>query len=159
MHRPLRRRACIPALLALAALVAGCVAAPTAPSAYAPFAQTDLRVGTGTQAAAGDIVATHYTAWLYDPGQPEQKGAQVDSSRAFGVFEFVLGAGQVIGGWDQGVVGMRAGGLRRLVVPPSLAYGAARNGIIPPNTTLVFEIELVRVGPEPEPEDEDGGTE
>jgi FKBP-type peptidyl-prolyl cis-trans isomerase FkpA len=146
------------ALVALPALAAGCVEAPTAPSSYAPFSQTDLRVGAGVAAVQGDVVATHYTAWLYDPARPEQKGGQVDSSRAFEPFEFVLGIGQVIAGWDLGVVGMSAGGVRRLVVPPSLAYGPSRNGIIPPNATLVFEIELLRIGFEEE-EEEEGGEE
>jgi FKBP-type peptidyl-prolyl cis-trans isomerase FkpA len=154
MFRTVRRWGAIAALAALPALAAACVEAPTAPSSYAPFSQTDLVVGSGEPAQTGDIVSTHYTAWLHNPSAPEQKGAQVDSSRAFGPFDFLLGVGQVIAGWDQGVVGMQVGGVRRLVVPPSLAYGPARNGIIPPNATLLFEIELLRIGPEPVEEEE-----
>jgi FKBP-type peptidyl-prolyl cis-trans isomerase FkpA len=131
--------------LVLPALLAGCVEAPTAPSGDAPFSQTDLRVGEGPTAEAGSIVTTHYTVWLYDPAQPEQKGVQVDSSRGLEPFMFVVGFGQVISGWDVGITGMNVGGLRRLVIPPSLAYGGFRNSIIPPNATLVFEIELLAI--------------
>lgn len=116
---------------------------PTSPSTpSAPFSQTDIRVGTGAEAVTGRMVSVNYTLWLYDPGQPENKGQQLQS----GPFTFALGAGGVIRGWDQGVVGMRVGGLRRLVIPPDLAYGSAgRPPQIPPNATLVFDIELVSV--------------
>ena len=85
----------------------------------------------------------NYTGWLWDAGAPNNKGTQFDS----GPFTFVLGAGRVIAGWDQGVVGMREGGLRRLVIPPNLAYGAqdAGGGAIPPNATLIFEVDLLDV--------------
>ncbi len=131
--------------VACAAVLAGCVDAPTAPSSYAPFSSTDVRVGDGAAAIVGSIVTVHYTGWLYDASRPDQKGAQIDSSLGADPFVFVLGAGQVIRGWDQGVPGMNVGGLRRLVVPPSLAYGPTRNNIIPPNATLVFDIELLGV--------------
>ena len=84
--------------------------------------------------------------WLYDPTRPEQKGAQFETSVGRAPFAFTLGIGQVIRGWDQGVTGMKVGGLRRLVLPPELAYGAGGSPpVIPPNATLVFEIELLDV--------------
>jgi FKBP-type peptidyl-prolyl cis-trans isomerase FkpA len=132
-------------LLVLAAGVAGCSDSPTAPSNYAPFSQTDLTVGTGGDAVSGRLLTVHYTGWFYGESRPEKKGPVFDSSAGGDPFSFTLGAGQVITGWDQGLQGMRVGGVRRLVVPPSLAYGSTRNGPIPPNATLVFEIELLEV--------------
>ena len=120
---------------------------PTAPILPgAPFSQTDLRVGTGADALAGRRVTVHYTGWLYDHTRPEQKGQQFETSIGRTPFPFTLGAGQVIRGWDQGVAGMKVGGQRRLVIPPDLAYGSAgAGGVIPPNATLVFDIELLDV--------------
>ncbi len=124
-------------------IVAGCGSdSPTSPSSSAPYSQTDLIVGTGTQASNGNRTTVAYTGWLYDAGRPDGKGAQFDSSSSF---TFVLGAGQVIRGWDQGVPGMRVGGQRRLVIPPELAYGSSGSGPIPPNATLVFDISLLNV--------------
>jgi len=131
--------------LALAAAVAGCDPSPAGPSASAPFTQTDLRVGTGEEAVTGRTLTVQYTGWLFDPSNPDLKGLQFDTSTGREVFVFTLGAGEVISGWDQGLVGMRVGGLRKLVIPPSLAYGESRNGPIPPNATLVFEVELTAV--------------
>ena len=128
---------------ALAAGVQGCSDPPTGPSRIAPFSQTDLTVGTGTAASPGNGLTVNYTGWLYDPSKPDAKGLQFDSSADRGAFLFTLGAGDVIQGWDVGLVGMQVGGVRRLVVPPSLAYGVVRNGLIPPLSTLVFDIELV----------------
>jgi FKBP-type peptidyl-prolyl cis-trans isomerase FkpA len=128
---------------ALSVVTAGCAGSPTSPSEYAPFSQSDLRVGTGATAVNGGVLTMNYTGWLYDSTRPDQKGLQFDSSVGSTSFTFTLGSGQVINGWDQGVPGMKVGGLRRLVVPPSLAYGGTRNGPIPPNATLVFEIELL----------------
>ena len=125
--------------------VAACDDAPTAPTHYAAFSQIDLSIGTGAEAATGHILTVHYTGWLYNVEESDQKGAQFDSSRGNEPFEFLLGGGQVISGWDQGIAGMRVGGSRRLVIPPSLAYGDTRNGPIPPNATLVFDIELLAV--------------
>lgn len=102
-------------------------------------------MGTGAEAVAGRTLSVHYTGWLYAPTQSEQKGQQFDSSANRGPFVFVLGIGRVIPGWDRGVVGMRAGGLRRLIIPPDLAYGAQGAPGIPPNSTLVFEVELLDV--------------
>lgn len=134
------------AWLTLAMAAAGCGSdSPTAPSSYAPFSTTDLRVGTGASAVAGSLLTVHYTGWLYDGSKTDQKGLQFETSRGSTPFAFTLGAGQVISGWEQGMVGMNAGGLRRMVLPPSLAYGSSRNGVIPPNATLVFEVELLEV--------------
>jgi FKBP-type peptidyl-prolyl cis-trans isomerase FkpA len=127
------------------AVVPGCSDSPTAPTHYAPFSVTDLRVGTGTAAVVGSTLTVHYTGWLYDSTQPEHKGVQFDTSADRDAFTFTLGAGTVIKGWDQGLVGMQAGGLRQLVIPPSLGYGSSRFGPIPPNATLLFEIELLIV--------------
>jgi FKBP-type peptidyl-prolyl cis-trans isomerase FkpA len=117
---------------------------PTRP-AGAPYSQTDLRVGTGAEAAAGRTVTVHYTGWLYSPTGSDQKGQQFDSSVGRTPFSFLLGAGRVIQGWDRGVPGMRVGGQRRLVIPPDLAYGSQAVGSIPPNSTLVFDVELLDV--------------
>lgn len=133
------------ALLACAAFAAGCSDAPTAPDNNAPFTQTDLLIGTGTAAAAGNLLTVQYTGWYYNASQTDRKGAQFDSSVGGTPFSFTLGAGQVIQGWEQGLAGMRVGGIRRLVVPPALGYGAFRYGPIPPNATLLFELELLGV--------------
>ena len=129
----------------LAAGIGGCQPSPASPSNNAPYSQTDLREGTGAEAVSGGPLTVHYTGWFYDASRPDQKGAQFDSSVGGAGFSFTVGTGQVISGWDRGVVGMKVGGLRRLVIPPSLGYGSARNGSIPPNATLLFEIELVEI--------------
>ncbi len=100
----------------------------------------DTKVGTGDVAATGKSVTVHYTGWLTD-------GTKFDSSKDHGQpFTFQLGAGQVIRGWDQGVVGMKVGGVRKLTIPASLAYGdRGAGGVIPPGATLVFEVELLGV--------------
>jgi FKBP-type peptidyl-prolyl cis-trans isomerase len=110
----------------------------TSPSDQASLVILDIVVGTGPVAAVGDTVRTHYVGRLTD-------GTQFDTSRGGEPFEFVLGAGQVIAGWDQGVPGMRVGGTRRLTIPPHLAYGSSGAGPIPPNSTLTFDIELVEI--------------
>jgi FKBP-type peptidyl-prolyl cis-trans isomerase len=101
----------------------------------------ELQVGTGTEATPGNKVSVHYTGWL-------TTGEKFDSSVDRGTpFEFALGGGQVIKGWDQGVAGMKIGGKRKLTIPPDLGYGArGAGGLIPPNATLVFEVELLGVG-------------
>ena len=106
---------------------------------------TDTKLGDGATAAAGDKVSVHYTGWLYKDGA---KGAKFDSSRDRGQpFQFTLGAQQVIAGWDEGVAGMKIGGKRKLTIPPALGYGArGAGGVIPPNATLVFEVELLGLG-------------
>jgi FKBP-type peptidyl-prolyl cis-trans isomerase FkpA len=139
-------------LIAIAASVAALSVAacgndtPAAPSAANPaFSQTDVRIGTGAEAAAGKALTVNYTGWLYDPAKSDQKGLQFETSVGSTPFTFTLGVGQVIAGWDQGLSGMKVGGLRRLVIPSSLAYGGIRNGPIPPYAPLVFEIELLDV--------------
>jgi FKBP-type peptidyl-prolyl cis-trans isomerase FkpA len=104
----------------------------------------DTTVGSGAQAQAGQQVSVHYTGWLYNSGV---KGAKFDSSKDRNdPFVFGLGGGQVIKGWDEGVQGMKVGGTRTLVIPPQLGYGArGAGGVIPPNATLMFEVELLRV--------------
>jgi hypothetical protein len=105
---------------------------------------TDTKIGNGATAAAGDKVSVQYTGWLYKDGA---KGAKFDSSRDRNQpFQFTLGAQQVIAGWDQGVAGMKVGGERTLIIPPDLAYGArGAGGVIPPNATLMFDVELLQV--------------
>ena len=102
----------------------------------------DTVVGDGATAASGQHVTVHYTGWLYQDGAA---GRKFDSSKDRGQpFEFSLGAGMVIRGWDEGVAGMRVGGTRRLVIPAELGYGArGAGGVIPPNATLLFEVELL----------------
>jgi FKBP-type peptidyl-prolyl cis-trans isomerase FkpA len=106
------------------------------------YSQTDLTVGTGAEATAGKTASIQYLLWLYSETGPDHKGQQVDQ----GQFAFVIGANQVIKGFDTAVTGMKVGGIRRATIPPSLAYGAAGNGnVIPPNAALVFEIGLANV--------------
>ena len=111
------------------------------------FVKTDVAVGHGKEATKGKTVFVHYTGWLYDESAPDHKGQKFDSSRDRGAaFEFPLGAGRVIKGWDQGVAGMKVGGKRTLIIPPNLGYGATGAGrIIPPNAVLLFDVELLDV--------------
>jgi FKBP-type peptidyl-prolyl cis-trans isomerase FkpA len=105
----------------------------------------DTVAGSGATARSGQPVQVHYTGWLHDAQQPDGRGRKFDSSKDRGQpFGFGLGAGQVIGGWDEGVQGMQVGGKRVLLIPPALGYGArGAGGVIPPNATLVFEVELL----------------
>jgi len=105
----------------------------------------DHQVGTGAEAVSGNNVSVHYTGWLYKDGQ---RGAKFDSSVDRGQpFQFPLGAGRVIKGWDEGVQGMKVGGKRELIIPPELGYGSREiPGAIPANSTLDFEVELIKVG-------------
>jgi FKBP-type peptidyl-prolyl cis-trans isomerase FkpA len=107
----------------------------------------DTKQGTGAEAVSGKPVIVHYTGWLYDDSKPDKKGAKFDSSRDRQVpFGFFLGAGKVIKGWDDGVVGMKVGGQRTLIIPPSQGYGErGAGGVIPPNATLIFDVELIEV--------------
>jgi FKBP-type peptidyl-prolyl cis-trans isomerase len=118
---------------------------PTDPSQVTiQFSTIDLDMGTGTQAAAaGNLVNVRYTLWLYNPSGVDNKGDQLQT----GTFEFVLGRGQSIAGFDQGVTGMRVGGKRRIYVPANLGYGGnpPANSGIPPNAALVFEVELLEL--------------
>jgi FKBP-type peptidyl-prolyl cis-trans isomerase len=105
---------------------------------------TDTKTGDGSTATSGNKVSVHYTGWLYNNGA---KGAKFDSSVDRGQpFQFTLGAHQVIAGWDEGVAGMKVGGKRTLIIPPELGYGArGAGGVIPPNATLMFDVELLGV--------------
>jgi FKBP-type peptidyl-prolyl cis-trans isomerase FkpA len=125
----------------------GCGDNPAAPTVNVPLSTTDLVVGSGPTASTGQTVTVAYTGWLYEEGAADNKGTQFDQTSAESPFSFVLGAGQVIAGWDQGLNGMKVGGRRRLVIPPALAYGTqgAGGGLIPPNATLIFEVELLWV--------------
>jgi FKBP-type peptidyl-prolyl cis-trans isomerase len=109
------------------------------------YNSTDVRVGTGTEATNGRRLSVHYTLWTYEPAGQNGKGQQLQTSVGGTPFSFVLGTGAVISGWDRGVPGMRVGGLRRLTLPPELAYGSAGSGPIQPSQSLVFEIELLDV--------------
>jgi FKBP-type peptidyl-prolyl cis-trans isomerase len=107
----------------------------------------DSTTGSGAEAASGKTVTVHYTGWLYDGKAGDHHGKKFDSSKDHGdPFEFRLGAGQVIRGWDQGVAGMKVGGKRTLVIPAELGYGSrGAGGAIPPNAVLVFDVELLAV--------------
>jgi FKBP-type peptidyl-prolyl cis-trans isomerase FkpA len=147
--------------IAAAVLAAACSKSPSgserrradSPSASAAAQITelekiDLVKGTGEGITAGQQAVVHYTGWLYEPGAPGNKGRQFDSSRTSGrPFRFVVGAGNVIKGWDEGVQGMQPGGQRQLIIPPELGYGAtgAGGGMIPPNATLLFDVELLAI--------------
>jgi len=136
-------------LLAVIALAA-CSAAPQAHATGQVDKLTviDQKVGTGDEAKDGMTVLVHYTGWLYDDSAKDKHGKKFDSSRDRDEpFSFMLGQGNVIAGWDQGVVGMHVGGKRILLIPAALGYGANGAGDdIPPNASLVFEVELLKVG-------------
>jgi len=121
----------------------GSTLAPSVNTAVTQLTVVDLALGTGATATVGNRITVSYSGFLYDANAAENKGRSFDSSSAF---TFTLGAGQVIKGWDQGVIGMRVGGSRRLIIPPSLGYGNQAVGSIPPNSTLVFEVRLISVG-------------
>jgi FKBP-type peptidyl-prolyl cis-trans isomerase FkpA len=129
-------------------------ATPTAPQGESKLnampktlQKIDVKQGTGAEAVSGRPIIVHYTGWLYDDSKPDKKGAKFDSSRDRNVpFGFFLGAGKVIKGWDEGVVGMKEGGQRTLIIPPDMAYGErGAGGVIPPNATLIFDVELIQV--------------
>ena len=107
---------------------------------------TDVKVGTGADATAGKIVSVAYTGWLYSESAADHHGTKFDSADSSQPLKFVLGVGSVIKGWDQGIVGMKVGGQRTLIIPPSLAYGSTGvSGVIPANATLVFDVQLLGV--------------
>lgn len=136
-------------LLFLAALLAMTSAAcsgdsdsPTSPSANVPFLTVDVRVGTGAEANTGRVVSVNYAGYFYSATAPENKGSRFDAGN---IPDLTVGVG-VIQGFSQGLIGMRVGGLRRVVIPPSLGYGAqGRAPTIPGNATLVFDLELLSV--------------
>jgi FKBP-type peptidyl-prolyl cis-trans isomerase len=126
-------------------------AAGVAASAAAPVENTleigELRPGSGAPIVAGRKAVVEYTGWLYEATAPDKKGKEFDSSRNGGhPFSFVVGAGQVIKGWDQGVLGMKVGARRRLTIPPDLGYGDTGSGdVIPPGATLIFDVDLMAI--------------
>jgi peptidylprolyl isomerase len=143
-------RAGVVAAFVLIVAIAG-MTAGAAPAYAQPVTTTasglgiiDTKVGTGPSPKPGQTVVVHYTGWLDENGK---KGKKFDSSLDRGQpFEFPLGKGQVIAGWDQGVATMKVGGKRTLIVPPDLGYGSSgAGGVIPPNATLIFDVELLRV--------------
>jgi len=168
-RRRFARPALVPALPRLLAAIAaiaaiGTSAAQTAPAPAAAGAPStslaskiganvtqlqkiDVSTGTGAEAVAGKVVVVHYTGWLYNPAAQDGHGAKFDSSVDRKTpFDFPLGRGQVIKGWDEGVAGMKVGGKRTLVIPPAMGYGArGAGGVIPPNATLLFDVELLEV--------------
>jgi FKBP-type peptidyl-prolyl cis-trans isomerase FkpA len=121
--------------------------AETFPATVTELISRDRTIGTGEAVASGQAVAVQYTGWIYDPSKPDGKGAKFDSSRDNPPlpFSFMLGAGRVIPGWDKGVVGMKKKGNRTLIIPPGMAYGARGGGPIPPNSTLIFDVELIDI--------------
>src|SRR5271168_4676029 len=133
----------------LAGVIAACSGKPSAAPAspVSSMQSVQLKAGAGEGIAAGKIAVVQYTGWLYEASAPDNKGKQFDSSRTTGrPFRFPLGTGQVIKGWDQGVLGMKVGESRRLIIPADLAYGdSGAGGVIPPGATLVFDVDLVAV--------------
>ena len=134
-------------LLVLLMLCACTDPGPPPGGSVAELQRIDAVVGTGTEATPGTLVSVHYTGWLYDEKAPQQRGKKFDSSVDRGEpFNFKLGAGQVIRGWDEGVAGMKVGGKRTLLIPAWLGYGSSgAGGVIPPNASRVFEVELLDV--------------
>jgi FKBP-type peptidyl-prolyl cis-trans isomerase FkpA len=120
---------------------------PSTPADVSALAKDDRTVGNGAEARPGMAVSVHYTGWLYDPGVADKRGRKFDSSKDRGEpFQFQLGGREVIAGWDEGVAGMKVGGTRVLTIPSNMGYGARGAGNdIPPNSALVFEVELLGV--------------
>lgn len=142
----MRRLLCvIPVFVLMTACGGG--SSPTAPTTIPPqpYTAADIRVGTGAEAVDGKSVTVDYAVWLFSTTGADNKGTLVDTSVGRTPFTFTLGSGGTIPGFDRGVIGMKVGGVRRLIVPPELAYGAAGNQSVPPNSNLVFEIELLAV--------------
>jgi FKBP-type peptidyl-prolyl cis-trans isomerase FkpA len=120
---------------------------PAAPAAHRPLEILELSPGAGAGISNGQTAAIDYMGWIFDPEAPDHKGRLFDSSQASGApLKFQLGAGQVIKGWEQGILGMKVRGRRQLIIPPELAYGDRGAGaVIPPAATLVFDVELVSI--------------
>ena len=150
MHA-MRRLACVVLVLSVVSVACGGGAPGSsgsgAPADVAALKKDDRTAGSGAEARPGMIVSVHYTGWLYDPTAADTRGKKFDSSKDRGEpFEFQLGKGDVIAGWDEGVAGMKVGGTRVLTIPSAMGYGARGAGAdIPPNAGLVFEVELLGV--------------
>ena len=140
-------RLALTVLLAASLLTACADPGPPPGGTIAAFQTIDEKVGDGAVAKSGQEVVVHYTGWNYDEKAPDKHGSKFDSSRDRNEpFTFLLGAGRVIRGWDEGVAGMRVGGKRVLMIPPAYGYGRkGAGGVIPPNGSLVFEVELLDV--------------
>lgn len=141
-------------MLAVAAASCDNANSPTEPILFvgpATLQTTDVRAGTGETLVVGQQAVVHYGLWLYDPNGTDSKGTFVQDSRltASGASGFTIriASGSVIQGWVEGLPGMKIGGLRRLIIPPSLAYGAQGNGSIPGNAWLVFDVDLIGIQP------------
>jgi len=134
-------------LFGLSMLIFGLTFAGYAVADSSGLIKIDVKTGTGKEATPGKMVRVHYTGWLFDKSAVDNKGKKFDSSRdRSGNFTFPLGVGRVIKGWDLGVQGMKVGGQRTLIIPSSMGYGARGAGsIIPPNATLIFDVELMGV--------------
>jgi len=137
---------------ATVAVLGGCGGGPGAPVAPAANGAatldiTELKPGSGPPVTSGHKAIVDYTGWLYEASAPDKKGKEFDSSRGAGhPFSFVIGKGQVIKGWDEGVLGMKVGERRRLTIPPDLGYGDTGAGdVIPPGATLIFDVDLVGI--------------
>jgi FKBP-type peptidyl-prolyl cis-trans isomerase FkpA len=141
----MKRAILLMALLAAAGCGSSSTAASLPPTSVGVFTTTDLTVGTGATAAAGSRCVATYAGWLYDTGKPNGKGSQFDPGP--GPLTFTIGSGSLIRGFEQGVIGMKVGGQRRVIIPPDLAYGSGTPDAsrIPNNATLVFEITLSSV--------------
>ena len=139
-----------PLLFSLLLVLCACSSpGPLPVGSVAELQRIDEKSGIGAMATAGSNVTVHYTGWIYDESAAGQRGQEFDSSVKRGEpFTFLLGAGQVIRGWDEGVAGMKVGGKRVLLIPSDLGYGInGAGGVIPPNASLVFEVELLGVKP------------
>jgi peptidylprolyl isomerase len=154
MH--ISRRAALPALCAALAAAGLLTTSATRATAQTPgrtmttasgLKIIDTKVGTGPTPSSGQTCVMHYTGWLYDESAKDHKGKKFDSSvDRKEPFEFAIGQGNVIAGWDEGVATMKVGGKRTLIIPPRLGYGArGAGGVIPPNATLLFDVELLAV--------------
>lgn len=152
---PISRRASLSALALGLALLSACGGGgggssgnsdPYGWSSVTALKTTDVTVGTGATIATGNVANVHYTGWLYDQSKADLKGAKFDSSVDRNqVFEFPFGMNQVIKGWDQGMVGMKVGGKRTLIIPASLGYGSSGSGSIPGGAALVFDVQLIAI--------------
>jgi FKBP-type peptidyl-prolyl cis-trans isomerase FkpA len=142
--------------LAALGLLAACGKQPVVPAsgadspparAVSPLGIVELAPGSGPAITSGAKAVVQYTGWLYEASAPDHKGREFDSTQSTGhPFSFVIGAGQVIKGWDQGVLGMKVGGRRRLIIPADLGYGDVGAGnVIPPGAALVFDVDLTAI--------------